>query len=482
MEFDLKIARNLPFDFETIDAHQTESGRKILTITGFPTKCSKMRKVFQIGKYPDPGIKPLLVLLIAAIIFAGCSEVIYWSEVTGRFIVMFDPEAKFSPILDELKAEGIRIIDTLHIISGISCELNKEQTEYVLAMPSFRHVELDVELFMLEASPPRPLLTRDYQMAPAGENIDWGVKRISGPEAWETATGRDVTVGIIDTGIATSHPDLQGAVIGGYNAIDGGSYEDDNDHGTYVASVIAARENGVGIVGVAPDAMLYAIKVMGSDGRGYISNVIEGCQWALNMGLPVVNMSLGSSHESVALQEAMSAVASQGMSTIVATGNEGERGVYYPARNDVAICVGASGADGQRREWSNYGPALKENGVLAPGDWILAAEKNGGWRRVSGTSIATPHVTGIIALLLEKNQFGREFLRKFVFQGASQYEKPDEFSGHGAVNARNALDIVAAVSGRTAHSESARGMAGNRTRMTRIWRIPADKGGKASNQ
>jgi subtilisin family serine protease len=392
----------------------------------------------------------LVIALVIVFILAGCSEVILSPGRSYRFIVTFDQETELPPILDELEAEGVQILDRLDIISGISCYLNEEQMELIQALPSVRYIEPDLELYMLEAEPPEPLFVRDHNMAPASENIDWGVRRISAPEAWEGATGKDVRVGVIDTGIATAHPDVRGAVVGGFNAVDGGSYEDDNNHGTYVASVLAARRNGVGIVGVAPDALLYAIKVLNSGGRGYISDVIEGCQWALKEGLPVVNMSLGSGYKSTAMREAMAIAASRGMSAIAAAGNEGERGIFFPARNDVAICVGASGMDDQRVSWSNYGPALKGNGVLAPGDWILAAGKDGGWRKVSGTSIAAPHVTGIIALLLEMKRAGgtgipaseRESLRRSVFESASQFENPDEFRGHGIVNAKKALDVM----------------------------------------
>lgn len=378
--------------------------------------------------------------LMAVFILAGCS--ISLMKGPQRFIVIFDSEVELSPILNDLKTEGIQIIDRLDIISGISCYLTNEQMEFVQSLSSVRYIELDSELYMLEDRTPIFSFVGDYNMAPASENIDWGVRRIRIPEAWRTATGEGVRVGVIDTGIATAHSDLQGAVIGGFNAINGGSYKDDNNHGTYVASVIAARRNGLGIIGVAPDALLYAIKVLGSDGRGYISDVIEGCQWALEEGLQVVNMSLGSNYKSIAMREAMDVVASQGMITIAAAGNDGERGIFYPARNDVTICVGGSGMDNERMSWSNYGRTLKENGVLAPGDWILAANKDGSWQRVAGTSIATPHVTGIIALLLEMKCNKRELVRKFVFEGASQFDNPDELRGHGIVDARKTLDLV----------------------------------------
>jgi hypothetical protein len=138
----------------------------------------------------------------------------------------------------------------------------------------------------------------------------------------------------------------------------------------------------------------------------------------------------------------MDIVASQGMIVVAAAGNDGQRGIFYPARNRVAVCVGASDMDNQRKSWSNYGAAIREYGVLAPGDWILAASRDGKWKRVAGTSIATPHVTGVIALLLEANCDKRELVRRFVFEGASQFEAPDESSGHGVVNARRSLDLM----------------------------------------
>lgn len=386
-------------------------------------------------------LKPAIALILL-LILPGCSEVILSSNRSYRFIVTFDQDMALPAILEQIDEAGIHIIDRLDIIQGISCYLNEEQMEFIKSLPSVRYIEPDLELFMLETEPPEPLLASSFQEAPASETIDWGVRRIAAPEAWEIATGRGVRVGVIDTGIATAHPDLQGAVIGGFNAINGGPYEDDNDHGTYVASVLAARRNGTGIVGVAPEALLYSIKALGSDGRGYISDVIEGCQWALDQGIPVVNMSLGSDYDSIAVQEAIDAAASLGMSIVAAAGNDGQRGILSPARNDVAICVGGSGMSDERMSWSNYGSELKKNGVLAPGDWVLAGTRNGKWRRVSGTSIATPHVTGIFALLIQLRQLERGSLRRFVLEGALKADNPDEFSGYGVVNARKTLEAV----------------------------------------
>lgn len=387
-------------------------------------------------------VHKLVPLLVTAFILYGCGNFMAWMGGSDRFIVVFDNQVDFSLIVDDLEAEGIKILDRLDIISGVSCHLNEVQQEFIYSLPFVRYVEKDLELYMLESEFSEPLFTKDHNRTFAVETIDWGVRRIKAHEAWATTTGRGVRVGVIDTGINSRHPDLKSAVAGGYNAIDGGSYEDDNNHGTYVASVIAGRRNGVGIVGVAPEAELYSIKVMGNKGSGYISDVIEGCQWALEEGIRILNMSLGSKHESIALCETMSIIASKGVITTVATGNDGQRSIYYPARNEATIRVGGSGTDDRRASWSNYGDELKENGVLAPGDWIQVANKDGGWQRVSGTSIATPHVTGIVALLVSKKGLERELVRKFILEGASNFENPDEFCGYGIVNAKRSLDLV----------------------------------------
>ncbi|MDQ1328680.1 MAG: Peptidase protein, partial [Candidatus Poribacteria bacterium] len=347
---------------------------------------------------------------------------------------------ELSYVIDGLKPRGIYVTKRLDIINGIACHLSDTEESFIRSLPFVRYIEPDDELYRLEEESPEHLFA--FSMFSQNENIDWGVKRINAPDVWNIATGKGVKVGIIDTGISTKHPDLLGAVAGGYDAVNGLSYEDDNDHGTYVASVISARRNDVGIVGVAPDAMLYAVKVMGNDGRGYISDVLDGCQWVIKEGLRVVNMSLGSNHQSKAIHEAMDALTYNKVITVVATGNEGKLGVYSPARDNITICVGGSSMDDSRMSWSNYGPELKGNGVLAPGDWIQVADKSGGWRRVAGTSIATPHVTGIVALLLEIGCKDPELIRKFVFSGASQSNNPNEFNGHGLVNAKKTLEVM----------------------------------------
>ncbi len=380
------------------------------------------------------------LILLLILVNSGCGRIIPWLDDKERFIVTFSYETNLSSMISALKSQDIQILSPLEIIHGVSCILDDEQKRSVQLMPNVRYIDLDAELFMLSTDAEMLLLAKNDLIIQSVENIDWGVQRIEAPAVWENATGKDVIVGVIDTGISPSHPDLRDAVVDGFNAINGSAYYDDNNHGTYVASVISARRNGIGIVGVAPESKLCAIKAMNKDGRGYISDVIEGCQYALNKGIKVINMSLGSGHKSIALHETIDVLTKNNVITIVASGNEGKPDIYYPAGDNVTISVGGSDINDKRAEWSNYGSKLKENGVLAPGDWVMVANRSGKWQRVSGTSISTPHVTGIVALMMEKGYYEPEIIRRLIFKGSSQFDAPDEYNGHGIVNARHTFN------------------------------------------
>lgn len=383
----------------------------------------------------------ILILLLIFVNF-GCDGIVSWLNETERFIVTFSYETDLSSMVSVLKSDGIHVLSRLDIIHGVSCILDSDQKDSIKSMPYVRYIDSDAELFMLDNDIPMFSFVQNEVVTQSVENIDWGIQRIEAPAVWEKATGKDVIIGIIDTGISLLHPDLKDSVVDGFNAINGGSYNDDNNHGTYVASVISARRNGIGIVGVAPESKLYAIKAMNKDGRGYISDIIKGCQWAIEKGVKLINMSLGSGHRSTALCETIDVLAKNNIITIAASGNEGKPNIYYPARDNVTICVGGSDINDKRASWSNYGQKLRENGVLAPGDWIMTANRFGKWQRVSGTSIATPHVTGMIALIMEKGYYDPEIVRKLIFEGASQFDTPDEYNGHGIVNAKNTFNKI----------------------------------------
>ncbi|MBK6493922.1 MAG: S8 family serine peptidase [Gemmatimonadetes bacterium] len=275
--------------------------------------------------------------------------------------------------------------------------------------------------------------------------IPWGVSRVTGPEVWAAGnTGAGVKVAVMDSGIDTGHSDL--TVVGGYNAVTrvASDYSDNlgicNGHGTHIAGTIAARNNGAGVVGVAPDAQLYAIKVF-QDVNGsclaYTSNQIAGLNWAVAQGIRLVNVSIGGS-SSGSYNAAIAAAADQGTFLIAAAGNNGGA-VLYPAAAPSAIAVAALDAQNLRASWSSFGP---EVGFAAPGVSINSTMPGGGYGTKSGTSMAAPHVAGVAALLLAAQPgLTLDGLRQKLRDGTLDVDAGgfDNNTGYGLVRAQNSL-------------------------------------------
>lgn len=223
--------------------------------------------------------------------------------------------------------------------------------------------------------------------------------RVGAPEAWSRTLGEGVKVAVLDTGIDSHHPDLEDNVRGVYNAKSPGAPgKDDNGHGTHVAGIIAAAKNGLGVVGVAPAAEIYGVKIFNRWGNGHLSDIIAGLNWAYENGIRVVNMSFGTSQPSRALEEAVDRCLGAGMVLVAAAGNqEKDNSVLYSARYPGVIAVSAIDREGKLASFSSRGPEVT---LAAPGVDILSTIPGNRYGTKSGTSMACPHVTGIVALLL----------------------------------------------------------------------------------
>ncbi|WP_338693799.1 S8 family serine peptidase [Streptomyces sp. Q6] len=240
--------------------------------------------------------------------------------------------------------------------------------------------------------------------------LDKSVPQINAPQAWRDGyTGKGVTVAVLDTGYDSDHPDLAGRVSVSADFTGAGSAEDDNGHGTHVASTIAGVDSTYR--GVAPDASLAVGKVCDSSGNCKTSAVLAGIDWAVNtVHAKVVSMSLGGPADetdpAIAVINELSK--STGTLFVVAAGNDGESGtatVGAPAIADSALAVGAVDSDDALAAFSSRGPRPSDNAVkpdiTAPGVSIVAAKLGGGHTAKSGTSMATPHVSGAAALLAQ---------------------------------------------------------------------------------
>lgn len=305
-------------------------------------------------------------------------------------------------------------------LKGFSAHILKSEVDKVKSDPRVAFIEPD---FLVESmggsdtgisdgQTSGTVTTQAFQTKPTGINrIDADLSttaKINGVDE-RVNTG----IAILDTGIDLRHPDLN--IAGKVTFVSGtSSGNDDNGHGTHVAGIAAAKDNGVGVVGVAPGARLYAVKVLDKNGEGYISNVIAGIDWVTKNAaqIKVVNMSLGCKCHSTALYDAINRSVAAGVTYVVSAGNGSEDvASYEPASYPQVITVSAIvdtdgkcgglgtstsyGNDDTRASYSNYGSAID---LAAPGVNIYSTYKGKTYATMSGTSMAAPHVAGAAAL------------------------------------------------------------------------------------
>ena len=228
-------------------------------------------------------------------------------------------------------------------------------------------------------------------------SLQWGLKKIDAMDAWTTDHGSaGVVVAVLDTGISLSHPDLASKIVGTVNFSSSSTADDVNGHGSHVAGIIAAAtNNGVGVAGLGYNTDVLDVKVLDDSGSGLYSNMINGITWAADHGADVINLSLGGTMPSSALESAVDYAWSKGAVVVAAAGNSASSAAFYPAYYSNAIAVAATDDLDELAPFSNYGDWVD---VSAPGISIYSTVP-GGYQYMSGTSMAAPYVSGLAALL-----------------------------------------------------------------------------------
>jgi subtilisin family serine protease len=333
------------------------------------------------------------------------------ASVPGAWIVTLEA----GQVPDQVSAEhgrqhGARI-DHLYryAMTGYAARMSDQQAARVALDPRVASVQRD------------EVVTAFAQSTPTGvDRIDG---ELSGTVSGDGAGSVDVDVAVIDTGIDIDHPDLN--VVGGKNCSTGRSYDDGNGHGTHVAGTIGAEDDGAGVVGVAPGARLWAVRVLNNQGSGTRSSIICGVDWVTSRAstIDVANMSLGGAGTEPsrtgcatgdAYHDSICRSVTAGVTYVVAAGNSSvDAATSVPAAYDEVITVSAladfdgrpgGGAaatcradeDDTLASFSNYGPDVD---LIAPGVCIASTWTGGGYNTISGTSMASPHVAGAAALI-----------------------------------------------------------------------------------
>ena len=264
------------------------------------------------------------------------------------------------------------------------------------------------------------LIMYDIEQVESTSNytIPYGVKMINAPFMWKNNyTGKGVVVAVIDTGCNTKHEALENQIIGGYNfSTDDNSnpkiYEDYQGHGTHVCGTIAANSNKVGITGVAPDAKLLVHKALDKNGTGSIEGLIKAINYAIAKKVDIISMSLGGTQNDNKLHKAILNAVNNDILVVCAAGNSGDNSIStnennYPGSYKEVIQVGAIDKNKKTADFTNSNDTID---LVAPGVKIKSTYLNQGYATLNGTSMATPHVSGALALLIEwsKTEFGRK--------------------------------------------------------------------------
>ena len=273
---------------------------------------------------------------------------------------------------------------------------------------------------------------------PDGINYQWMHDAVGTYAAWGITTGADwVKVAVIDTGVNTSHTDLNGRVT----SIDIGlGTSDVGDHGTHVAGIIgAAMDNGNGGTGIAPGVSVLNIRAASANGGFYDSDIITAIYTAVAEGAHVINMSLGGTGYNRYMQSAISYAVACGVTVVASMGNDGSNNWQYPAAYNGVIAVAATDSAGNRARFSNYGEWAD---VAAPGDSIYSTVRSGGYARYNGTSMAAPVVSGVVALYISAMGGPVDPAEVEKVLEASATKTKESGMGAGIVNIANMLDGV----------------------------------------
>jgi len=355
--------------------------------------------------------------------------------VSGQILVKPSKTASESAVQSALRANSAREIGKIKQLNVRIVQVPSQAEQRVISAlsknPNFEFAEPDYIANII-------LVPND----PYYSSYQWHLPKIAAPVAWDATTGNaSVKVAIVDSGVESSHPDLSGRVLLGYDFVNNDpDPSDDNGHGTAVAATAAAKGNdGVGTAGVAWNVAILPVKTMNSAGSGSYSAIANGITYSADQGAKIINLSLGGTQASTTLQNAVAYAWNKGSLLVAAAGNNGTNQTVYPAAYPNVIAVSATTRSDALASFSSYGSFVD---LSAPGQDITTSWINSGYTTISGTSFSSPLVAGTAALALSQNpslsnsQLSSILTKNVDDLGASGY---DIFFGAGRLNAQKVV-------------------------------------------
>ena len=278
----------------------------------------------------------------------------------------------------------------------------------------------------------------------SSQHYGWELNRFNIPDLWTKSEGYGVTVAVIDTGCDINHEDLRDNMLQGRNFVNPNEPPIDRaGHGSHVASTIAAINNGLGMVGVAPKTKIMPVKALGDNGTGDLDTVAKAIRWAADQNVDFITMSLGSPYTANLLEKAIDYAAEKGCILFCAAGNSGpDVDIMYPAKYDQCISIGAIDQNLNRTSFSCSGDSLD---FLAPGKDILGCVPGNRYALMSGTSMSNPFAVGCASLLLSWNKTNRQYkldnvddyisvLSSMAIPIPNPEYQTKKYQGHGIIN------------------------------------------------
>lgn len=310
---------------------------------------------------------------------------------------------------------------------------------YMQSLPGVQYAEPDYE-FRATAIPNDPC----YAVQCGSSAKQWNLEKVGLPAAWDVTTGRkSISIGIVDSGVDSGHPDLEGHVTVGTNFSTDLDSDDDFGHGTHVAGIAGASSNNAeGIAGANWDTQILSVKVLNGNGVGTATAISKGIRYAADEGVRIINLSLGAQTFSQSLADAVIYAQQRGALVVAAADNQSSNAMTYPAALPGVVAVAASAPNDALASFSNYGPWVD---LLAPGTGIIST-----WPRAKsvadpyevedGTSMAAPLVSGIAALVWSESPYlSAQGVARRLFATSDPVIGGTTIAAHGRVNAQKAL-------------------------------------------